>query len=176
MRAPLCVVLLLVACAEEREREPETLATVMGRKLFDAGMDHARNGRHAEAIAAYREAAGLMRSSPQVHYNLGNAYFSSGMLDEATGAYRRARELKPDYVEAYYQLGGVFIRLKKYDEAVRQLAEAVRLHPGHVPSYNALGLLQTRRGNYDEAVAFEFPRGVSEKGFDRVVGRPPTRT
>ena len=63
MRATLCVVLLLVACAEEREREPETLATVMGRKLFEAGMEHAAlRGRQLAEWGVHNDGDGPDRS------------------------------------------------------------------------------------------------------------------
>ena len=54
-----------------------------------------RVGRPAEALAAFRQAAGLGSAPPSVLNNLGNLARQTGDLDEALAAYEQSLKLRP---------------------------------------------------------------------------------
>jgi hypothetical protein len=63
---------------------------------FEAGVAAYREGRFAEAEAAWRELADAGVNDPRVEYNLGNAAFKQERLGEAIWRWERARRLAPD--------------------------------------------------------------------------------
>jgi tetratricopeptide (TPR) repeat protein len=69
------------------ERRAAVLANLGGLRLAD--------GRHAAAVAAYREALDLLPASPQALSNLAQALKRHGALDEADAVLTRLIELNP---------------------------------------------------------------------------------
>jgi hypothetical protein len=88
------------------------LATGAPASYADANQAY-KEGRWAEAAAGYEEllSAGIVH--PDLHYNLGNAYFRDGRLGRAIYHYQRSLALAPGRDDAAHNLG-----------LARQLAEA----------------------------------------------------
>jgi len=61
-------------------------------------------GKFEEAAKAYEEILKTGVESPELYYNLGNAYYKSGLLPEAILNYERAKLLAPDDKDITYNL------------------------------------------------------------------------
>ncbi|HMA12111.1 MAG TPA: tetratricopeptide repeat protein [Steroidobacteraceae bacterium] len=97
-------------------------------------------GRHAEAIAAYRQNLRLAPGDVWAHNNLGNAYRDSGRPREAMQAYRAAVEADPDYVPAWYNLGLTFYLTKGEAGATQALRKLQAADPELAAVWRALAV------------------------------------
>lgn len=61
-------------------------------------------GQWQEALEAYATIDGLGLQSPQLYYNIGNAWFKDGYYAKAVLWYERALKLDPSYSDARYNL------------------------------------------------------------------------
>jgi Tfp pilus assembly protein PilF len=113
----------------------------------------AGQGKFAEAMAHYREAARLKPDSAVAYYNLGIACEDQGNFAEALAQYQEAVRLKPDYVEARNCLGAVLAKQGRAAEAIEQYREALRFRPDYPEARNNLGAVLTSVGQLAEAIA-----------------------
>ncbi|MBX6365172.1 MAG: tetratricopeptide repeat protein, partial [Gemmatimonadetes bacterium] len=102
-----------------------------------------REGKYAEAVAAYEAALAGGKSTPQLEYNLGTALLRLGRLEEAEQHLRAAlRDVEPSLRQrALYNLGNRYLyaarapnaapdqQQKLLDAAVQQYQQALRLRP-----------------------------------------------
>jgi tetratricopeptide (TPR) repeat protein len=68
------------------------------------GNDAYLRGDYASAVAAYEQLDRQNVISPELAYNLGNAYYRQGQLGKAIWAWERALNLDPDADDARYNL------------------------------------------------------------------------
>ncbi|MGE0560505.1 MAG: tetratricopeptide repeat protein [Flavobacteriales bacterium] len=62
------------------------------------------NGKYTEAAELYNTLIADDYLSPEIYYNLGNAYFKLNQIPQAILNYERALKLKPDYEDAIFNL------------------------------------------------------------------------
>ncbi len=62
---------------------------------FEQGNQHYIDGEYDKAITEYEKIVAAGYQSPELYYNLGNAYFRQGQLGQAIMNYIRARRLAP---------------------------------------------------------------------------------
>jgi predicted TPR repeat methyltransferase len=97
-------------------------------------------GRHAEAVAAGRQATALAPQSPVVWLALAHALVGAGELSQAADAYERVVAVNPEFSPAHDSLcrvllqierSGVFsrLRLRRTRQAYRRWLDAVPGHP-----------------------------------------------
>jgi len=88
-------------------------------------VQHARDGRHAQAIALWRQLTS-QAGTPQAYLfaNLGHAYYLDGRDDEALAALEKACLLDPLNALAWQHLAQVLSRLGQHERAARMLAQA----------------------------------------------------
>jgi tetratricopeptide (TPR) repeat protein len=112
-------------------------------------------GRHDDAIAAYREAIRLdPGNSSKSHFNLGVILIVNGEIDESIVEFREAIRLDPGLAVAHGNLGVALKDKGKSDEAIAAYREAIRLDPGNSSrSHNNLGIALKDKGKIDEAIA-----------------------
>jgi tetratricopeptide (TPR) repeat protein len=89
-----------------------------------------RQGRFAQAAAAYSTASKADPAGAKPVFALGNALAAQQDYPAAAGAYRRALALAPDMVEARNNLGNVLLLSGQVAAAVAEYREALRLRPG----------------------------------------------
>ena len=102
-----------------------------------------REGKYAEAAAAYEKAVASGNDSPEIRYNLGTAYLRLGRYEDAEKNLRLAlREMRTDVRQlAYYNLGNRYLEdarkngaepeaaTRMLDAAVDAYKHALRLQP-----------------------------------------------
>lgn len=112
-----------------------------------------REGRMAEAVPPFREAARLQTSDGEHHSysNLGATLASLGQLDEALVAHRRALELAPQDAEAHYDYGNTLLRVGDQDGARAAFARAIELNPNLFQAHGNLGILLLQQGDLSGA-------------------------
>ena len=116
------------------------------------GLEMAKRGRPADAIAHYGRALEIKPDLPVVHNDLGNVMATQGRLDEAVGHYRQAILLAPTYAQAHNNVGLVLVRLGRYDAAEAEYAAALRIQPRYAEALYNLGRLDAVQGRVDAAL------------------------
>ena len=89
-----------------------------------------REGRYAEALAAYAQALAEDPGQPDVTYNIGNVLYREGQFEEASQGYGRAT-FSDDVrrrQEATYNLGNAKYRLGNLEEAAAYYKRALDLN------------------------------------------------
>jgi tetratricopeptide (TPR) repeat protein len=112
---------------------------------------HALQGRHDEAVAAYRSALALDATFTQAALNLADLQRSLGAEGDAETTLRQALQRDPRSAPARFALGLSLARQKRTAESLKELAEAARLAPDN-PRFayvHAVALNDAGRG--DEA-------------------------
>jgi tetratricopeptide (TPR) repeat protein/protein involved in polysaccharide export with SLBB domain len=90
------------------------------RVYYESGLRHRREGRHEEAVAAFRRAIILDRSNAEAHAALGDAYAELGRWRESVDAYEHATRLSGDSAEIYQKLGRAYVKLRETESAAAE--------------------------------------------------------
>lgn len=103
--------------------QPEQPAAVQPQKdypqqLWDSANIAYTEGRWQDAADGYEMIASLGLESPQLYYNLGNAWFKADNLGKAIVNYERALKLDPSFSDARYNLEFASSRTQDRIEAV----------------------------------------------------------
>ncbi|MCI0356178.1 MAG: TIGR03032 family protein, partial [Acidobacteria bacterium] len=120
---------------------------------FQQGVEHYRQGRLREAIAAYRECVRLDPSFPSARYNLGVALGDADELEEAVACLRAVAEAEPERAEAWNSLGYLACRQRRAGEAVTFYQRAIELQPDYAQAHFNLGLTLLQLGDYRRGLA-----------------------
>ena len=112
-----------------------------------------RQGRHPEAIVAFRRALQLRPDDPPVNNDLGCELVAIGQAHLAIPVLERALQRRPGYVEAHNNLGNALSRVGRSDEAIAHYQAAVKLKPTHAEAHDNLGCELVLKGRLGEAIA-----------------------
>jgi tetratricopeptide (TPR) repeat protein len=77
-----------------------TFATAFANPAFDAGMQAYNTGNWDEAISQWTTITASDLTSPELEFNLGNAYFRAGNIEHSILHYERALKLNPNDEDA----------------------------------------------------------------------------
>jgi tetratricopeptide (TPR) repeat protein len=133
--------------APERSRADRT-----PEDLFFEGVALGKQGKLAEAVAAYRRALDLRPTFVEALHNLGEALGRLGQAEAAVTCFRRALEVQPNFPEAANNLGVVLMQLRRSEEAVATYHRALELRPDYSDALNNLGVALAEQRRLDEAV------------------------
>ncbi len=89
----------------------------------------------------------------QEHYNLGIAFYKTGMFDEAVREFRRVMELRPDDPAARFYVGLVQLRQERWAEALATYEEAVSRPGVEAAVHHNRAYALERLGRFAEAQA-----------------------
>ena len=92
--------------------------------LVNEGTDLYKEGKFADAVAAYSAAIRITPDDESTHFNLGLALARLGRVSEAKAAYQEALRLFPEYPEVHNNLGNLLASQGELAEATRLLAKA----------------------------------------------------
>ena len=139
-----------VAMVDPLMHELTTLAIGASPHLT-RGNAAAREGRLAEAEAAYRQAVAADAANPRAHQSLATVLLRRGNADAALDHFGAAARLEPENARAHADLGVLLSDLGRNDRALEHLRRAVDLEPGLTPALVTLGNLQSRMGRLAQA-------------------------
>ena len=94
--AALLILLLLTPIAGLRAQEPEL--------LWQQGVSAYSEGRWADAAAAWEQILSSGQESPELYYNIGNAWFKGSEIARAILNYEKALKLDPSFSDARFNL------------------------------------------------------------------------
>jgi pentatricopeptide repeat protein len=119
-----------------------------------AGATYERNRVWASSVALWEDVARKSPLKSRVHYNLGNAYRSKGMLDEAIEQYSISVQLDQKKSNAYNNLANSYIMQGRYNEAVEVYRKAIDADEKNYEAYYNLGVTLKRMGRHGEARSY----------------------
>jgi tetratricopeptide (TPR) repeat protein len=130
--------------------------------------------RADDAIAQYRSALELNPRSPDVHDNLGFAFFKKGRTYKAMEQYRLALSLAPRHADTRANLGLALARLGRTEEAMEQYRLAIESDPTFADPHDYLGVAYLQIGEaewalreFEIAVRLDPSNEVFHKDFSR---------
>lgn len=139
----------------EAEPSPEPTLTPEQQEKIDPLIAEARQasreGRHKDAIAAYRTCIEIAPDYGKLYYYLGNVYLTTGDLERAHLEFRHALSLNSNLPGAYNNLGVVYEGKGQTEEAVQAYRDAIRVGD-HTDAYYNLAVLLEKRGQWEEAL------------------------
>ena len=112
-----------------------------------------QQGRHREAILAFRRGLQLRPDDAPLRNDLGCELVLIGQPQAAIPILQRALELRPGYAEVHNNLGNAFSRLRRTEEAISHYEEALKLKPTHAEACDNLGCELIVKGRVPEAIA-----------------------
>ena len=119
---------------------------------FRAANAWLREGRFADAEAAYRRALTAAPGFGEAWYNLGVALRDQGRPGEAEAAFRQSVALRPSHPESYNNLGLALMAQKRTAEAVACFQTALTHNPKHARAFSNLGVARLELDDLEGAV------------------------
>ena len=127
-----------VVAAVARDLAPEP-AAADPNLLFRQANRLRAEGRHAEAVTAYRALLTRLPDCAEIHNNLGLALQDLGEADRAAESYRRAIALNPRLADAHNNLGTLLVARGEREAALPCFEAALALRDDYLPAYVNLG-------------------------------------
>lgn len=90
-------------------------------QLFKQGNDAYAKGKYQEAVNLYDNILSQNLSSPELYYNLGNAYYRLDELGQAVLSYERALKLRPNYRDCRENLDLAYSKTEDHIEVLPEL-------------------------------------------------------
>ena len=110
-----------------------------------------REGRHAEAEAAYREALGADPGHVPAWIRLAELLCAAGRIDEAEACAAAALERDEESAAAWHAAGMVLKEKGRTDLAIERFEQALRLEPQRVPAMREIGEILRYENRIPEA-------------------------
>jgi Flp pilus assembly protein TadD/4-amino-4-deoxy-L-arabinose transferase-like glycosyltransferase len=184
-------IVLLLAQAEERPREPEVYQ--------ELGYFYFKEGRLDEAAEVFRQALGLDPGCPVTWFNLGSAYLDMERYDEAISAFEKAlavrsadliaslaepsiklaklkqtiRENPSDRRNFHRRIeaAALYFQMKEFSNTVTELEAASMLRPELADPHFLMGQCYERMGRKDEAIKAYLTALEIQPGNDEILLR-----
>lgn len=138
----------IVAAIDLLERYPNTLL------LWNIlGLSHINIGQFEDAATSYSAAIRLAPNSPDLHFNLGNAFKKQAKFPEATSCFLQALKIKGDYPEALNNLGNCLEEQGLIHDAIVCFQKALISLPSSYEVNNNLAKNLLKCGHFSEALA-----------------------
>jgi tetratricopeptide (TPR) repeat protein len=111
----LAFLVSVVGCAGDRAARKKN-----AERMMNEGSLALRAGDSSRALDVLLKAEKEDPENPDVHYNLGIAYYRKGLVDKAEQQFKEAIRLKPDFSEAYNFLGRIYLYYRGQTDAAIQ--------------------------------------------------------
>ncbi len=109
-------------------------------------------GKKRQAEQYARQAAAVLVSDWEVHYNAGVVQLDAGRLEEARASLLEAIRVEPNAAPAWDQLGAIRARQGDLDGALEAGRRAVELDPSAANAWNNLATTHLVRGEPERAI------------------------
>lgn len=116
------------------------------------GTELLKQGKLAEAVAAFQQALSADPTHAGAHNNLGVTYERMG-AEGAQAEFEKAIELQPDFTPARFNRARTLMREGQVEPAVTELQQTIQIDPDHVGALNMLGMALGRQQQFTEAQA-----------------------
>ena len=141
-----------LAAALEQARYAIAIDPKLTAALEIAGRAALELRDYAEAIKCFSALAKLEPSVPEVHANLGFAYYKDDRLNDAIECYRRVLVFAPHSPEGHNDLGLAYAKNKMLGESIRHLVQVMDWRPDNPIVHSNLGLVHYFKGESENAV------------------------
>jgi protein O-mannosyl-transferase len=116
------------------------------------GLVFEREGRLADAVRHFRQAAALRPADARIRTDLGRALARQGRLAEAVRELETAVRLSPEFADAHLTLGGALLAEGRPEAALERYRAAARLRPDSAAIHYNLAQALAGLGRLAEAV------------------------
>jgi tetratricopeptide (TPR) repeat protein len=121
--------------------------------LLDAGLESLRQGRFADARAAFAAVLEASPHHPDAHYLLAHTAFLAGEMLQAEQAIGLALRYDPKRPDFHLLYGNVLQRQNRLPAAEQKFRDALRLAPGYAEGELNLGNVLADQGRTEAALA-----------------------
>jgi tetratricopeptide (TPR) repeat protein len=101
-------------------------------------------------IMSMREALKKSPNNADYLFNLGRAYYATGLYDDAVTPLEKARNIQPQAPDIHLALGGVYFGLERYEDAKNEFEEALNIDPKNINGNIGLAKVYRRRTNNEK--------------------------
>jgi predicted Zn-dependent protease len=129
----------------------ESLGGTVVRYLYQAER-LGEEGRHAEAVAAWREAVGLEPANPALVFELANSLLRTKQFDEASRLATDLIKADPRAAEFHQLQGEILLAQQQAEAALPHLAKAVELDGGVLTARASYGRTLLLAGRAADAI------------------------
>jgi tetratricopeptide (TPR) repeat protein len=134
-------------------RDATRLPGASATAWYYLGVGCRKEGRHADAAAAFGKALDADPNLLAAAHDLGLSRFDLGDPLGALEAYGRALEIAPDSFEASHNMGRALHALGRFEEALEWYDKALAMRPESVPTWLNRGEALNDLRRYPEALA-----------------------
>lgn len=106
---------------------------------FQKGNELSREGKFADAAAAYQQSTQLNDQSPVAYYNLGIALKNLRQFDQALLAFQKTVALEPTHLDGWLSLGNIYNHLERWEDAIGALNQVVHRRQNDAEAHGNLG-------------------------------------
>ena len=149
----LCIVLVLTACATQKQTDHNIQLADATREIGEAYM---RQGDYTAALRELLKAEKLNPQDPFTQNDLGLCYMAKNRMPEAIAHFKKAISLKPSYAPARNNLGSAYLQVESWDAAIATFKEITKDTLYATPHYplSNLGLAYYHKGDYRQAMRY----------------------
>ena len=123
------------------------------------GMEYEKQGRYADALAAFRTDHEYAQGQPSPEVRISKAYTAMGRATEALGRpgeaeehYRRAVQIMPRFVSALEHLGAFLLQQQRHREALETFQNLIGIAPDTARFHVGVGVALAGLQRVDEAL------------------------
>jgi predicted Zn-dependent protease len=140
------------ALAQQAFEKLESLGNTVVRHRYQAERLR-EEGRHAEAVAAWREALSLELDNPALRFELASSLLQTKEFAEASALVTTLLRADPQAAEFHQLQGEILLAQQQPDAALPHLAQAVKLDPSVLPARASYGRALLLLDRASEAIA-----------------------
>ena len=115
------------------------------------GIDLARDGDYAAALAAFGRAIRKAPACAEAFYNRALVSVALGNLGQGADDLGAVVEIRPGFVEGHLERGRLYLRMARYNEAVDVFSCVIEMDETHAEAHFGLALACYAQGRYDRA-------------------------
>lgn len=124
------------------------------KSLFVLGNIRRAQGRHQDAIEAYKASLRIHEADADTWNNLGLSFYEISEFDAAAGAYLNALKHDINQAGAHTNLSILLLKVGKLEGARRSAERALAIEPNNHQALNTIGCLESLRGQHEIAIDY----------------------
>jgi len=146
-------IVIVASCSTPGEIKKNSLKASF---RLENGNSFFSKGQLAEAISEYEAALEFDNSNPNIHNNLGLAYFARDRFDLSLKHLDQALTLNSNYTEARNNRGKIYVQLQQFEKAEKDflISEQDLKYTKADETYSYLALIYFKKGEFEKAEIF----------------------